>query len=998
MATRKITRKVRVVEPDLTNPIYTHEWSVEDNTDYASINDFYLTYNNINYYFTKPNTIEIGDKFYFNIDTKVLKLNEDTISTSTTGSSNNELSFVPSHKWSDEYINIGANAENVFCSDGKTVEEKLSGLGGNYVEKTGDTMTGNLTTPGLTVGSRKNDEIIGTNSVAEGYNVVASGLHSHAEGVLTTASGSDSHTEGGYTTASAYYSHAEGHRSTASDSCSHAEGWFTVANNVGAHAENGNSLQRTVIITGDANATTYTTTNTNNAKVGQYLKYQNEVRKITALEKNTSITVETTFSNKQITNQTAYLMSTTASGQSSHAEGRDTLASGAGSHAEGLNTQATNSGSHAEGANTTASGLQSHAEGEYTTASHGTAPHAEGSHTTATGTASHAEGKYTNITGNYGHGEGQGTKSTNRSQHVQGEYNIHDSSGNNVNRGTYAHIVGNGTADNARSNAHTLDWAGNAWYAGNIYVGSTSGVNKDEGSKKLATEEYVNTNGGKIDSISIDGRAQTIDANKNVDLTGLEKTFNKVTSLSDSSTDDQYPTAKAVYNEITSKISSVYKAKGTCTFANKPALNASNEGFVYNISDAFTTTSDFIEGSGKNYPAGTNIVVINNGTAASPSWKYDILAGMTDLSGYVQKAGDTMTGALTTTALTVGSRKSGSSIGTHSSAEGYINTASGSYSHAEGSNTIASAASSHSEGTYTIASGNYSHAEGQYTETNGSSTHAEGCYTRAKGNYSHSEGNYTLASGAQSHAEGGSGAVSPIILSGEAGATVYTTAATGNIRIGSTIRYNGLLYSVTAVVANTSITLDRTLSSDTALENVSVSFYNSSAAIGTNSHAENVSVARGNYSHSEGLQTIAKNKSQHVEGEYNIEDTSTSSSANRGKYLHIAGNGTSETARSNAYTLDWNGNAWFKGDIYTGGTDQTTGTSIKNTLNSLAPKASPALTGTPTAPTASAGTSSTQIATTAFVGTALNNKIKTQTTDPGVGATLATGNIILVYE
>ena len=37
------------------------------------------------------------------------------------------------------------------------------------------------------------------------------------------------------------------------------------------------------------------------------------------------------------------------------------------------------------------------------------------------------------------------------------------------------------------------DWNGNAWYAGNVYVGSTSGTNKDEGSKKLATEEYVNT-------------------------------------------------------------------------------------------------------------------------------------------------------------------------------------------------------------------------------------------------------------------------------------------------------------------------------------------------------------------------------------------------------------------------------------------------------------------------------------------------------------------------
>jgi hypothetical protein len=55
---------------------------------------------------------------------------------------------------------------------------------------------------------------------------------------------------------------------------------------------------------------------------------------------------------------------------------------------------------------------------------------------------------------------------------------------------TSAHIVGNGT-DSKRSNAHTLDWSGNAWYSGNVYVGSTSGTNKDEGSKKLATEEYV---------------------------------------------------------------------------------------------------------------------------------------------------------------------------------------------------------------------------------------------------------------------------------------------------------------------------------------------------------------------------------------------------------------------------------------------------------------------------------------------------------------------------
>ena len=58
-------------------------------------------------------------------------------------------------------------------------------------------------------------------------------------------------------------------------------------------------------------------------------------------------------------------------------------------------------------------------------------------------------------------------------------------------KGTYTHIVGNGTSDTERSNAHTLDWEGNAWYSGDVYVGSTSGTNRDEGSKKLATVEEV---------------------------------------------------------------------------------------------------------------------------------------------------------------------------------------------------------------------------------------------------------------------------------------------------------------------------------------------------------------------------------------------------------------------------------------------------------------------------------------------------------------------------
>ena len=196
---------------------------------------------------------------------------------------------------------------------------------------------------------------------------------------------------------------------------------------------------------------------------------------------------------------------TTASGPFSHAEGWHTTASGVYSHAEGEYSQAIGRSSHAEG-QSTASGLHSHAEGQNSQAN-GEASHTEGLMSQANGYASHAEGNaYANgeyshaegmgakADGNCSHAEGEGTTANSQSQHVQGEYNILDTE-NLSGRGTYAHIVGNGTGS-THSNAHTLDWSGNAWFAGDVYVGSTAGTNKDDGSKKLATEEYVDNNGG----------------------------------------------------------------------------------------------------------------------------------------------------------------------------------------------------------------------------------------------------------------------------------------------------------------------------------------------------------------------------------------------------------------------------------------------------------------------------------------------------------------------
>ena len=166
-----------------------------------------------------------------------------------------------------------------------------------------------------------------------------------------------------------------------------------------------------------------------------------------------------------------------SSGNYSHAEGMSTEASGNYSHAEGQDTTASGSSSHSEGNMTTASNSFSHAEGQKTTAS-GEKSHAEGQETTASGGSSHAEGFKTTASGPQAHAEGLSTLASSRQQHVQGKYNIEDTND------SYAHIVGNGLSDTTRSNAHTIDWQGNAWFAGTvegtavILKSSTSGSSK----------------------------------------------------------------------------------------------------------------------------------------------------------------------------------------------------------------------------------------------------------------------------------------------------------------------------------------------------------------------------------------------------------------------------------------------------------------------------------------------------------------------------------------
>jgi hypothetical protein len=105
-------------------------------------------------------------------------------------------------------------------------------------------------------------------------------------------------------------------------------------------------------------------------------------------------------------------------------------------------------------------GRYSHSENSST--AFGENAHAQGVNTLARGAGSNAQGADTIADGDYSNAEGCGTIAGSMFQHVEGEYNIVDT------EDKYAHIVGNGTDDDNRSNAHTLDWHGNSWYSGSV--------------------------------------------------------------------------------------------------------------------------------------------------------------------------------------------------------------------------------------------------------------------------------------------------------------------------------------------------------------------------------------------------------------------------------------------------------------------------------------------------------------------------------------------------
>lgn len=784
-------------------------------------------------------------------------------------------------------------------------------------------------------------------SHVEGYSTISDGYQSHSEGKISRASGYSSHAEGGYTWAFGENSHAQGHSTKAFGRRTHTEGNKTIASTGNAHAEGAANEAQAPNAHAEGNHTKAGGKDNRGKPYGQSSHAEGELTRAFG-----------DFSHAE-----GYRTKVPKDAKGAHTEGRYSYASGIGAHAEGSSAAIgeyshaeggaecisykdgdnygcvlsknqndnicdwideveyenpgaylkigqmisckgftgvieniddsnfeiiisgdleeislnkdfiyilpTSSGynSHAEGLKTIASGDSSHAEGGNTIAA-GVRSHAEGGNTIASGNNSHAEGSYTIASGDRSHAEGNDTTASGAYSHAEGTYTTasgsrsHTEGNNTTASGSYSHAEGNyTTASGDRSHAE----GGNTTASGS-YSHAEGGNTTASGNNS-----HAEGNSGIASGISshIEGTYYT-KYNQYIKLSKVAGS-NTCTWILPHENDTLIP----VGGNFTSRDYSNFKVGQLLKYNDKTGEILT----VDVINKTLTVNGDLVSIS---IPSSANVAIVNS----------------------AKQDGNHAEGMGT------------SAVGLVSHAEGFDTVALGDCTHAEGKSTTASGNFCHTEGYNTIAYGRASHAEGYNTIASRSnsvygSSHAEGYGTKALGDYSHTEGYYVIAKGNNSHAEGsGNYSYETFTFSTENSSYKITSEAT-TFEKGQIIYYNDRYAKVNSITEGNPHEATIDISFSTNLENV-IGKIIKGIAYESSSHIEGYNnVASGLYSHAEGCNTNAYSNSQHVFGKYNISDAENT-------YVEIVGNGTTTSSRSNARTLDWNGNEVLAGKLTVG--------------------------------------------------------------------------------
>ena len=811
-----------------------------------------------------------GENTYYSSGSSIYVLNKSTSTWSTktwTG-----LTAIEGDKiWTDGKNIYYSNGSAQYKSD-KYEDKILLGRDGEFSAVSAD----GLVLP--VVSSSYNHYALGvvngewakTDEYAPKANPVFTGSISLGRAANSTV-GANSVAEGVDTTASGPYSHAEG-----------TGGTFTL---------NGTSYTSAAAGTADHSEGYQTLTASNNQPGNHAEGYQTRATGGAAHSEGI-----TTLASGNASHAEGSI--TTASGTQSHAEGNTTTASGAQSHAEGAVTTASGSQSHAEGQNTTASGAQSHAEGAGTTASTDQA-HAEGYNATASGYQAHAEGNNTKASGGQSHAEGYGgtftisgtsytSAAVGMADHTEGYQTVTVSNqpGNHA-EGYQTRATGGA----AHSEGVTTLASGNASHAEGAGTTASGTQSHAEGSATTASGSQAHAEGQNTKASSSYSHAEGLNTTAS-GATSHAEGNNTTASGEESHAEGYNTTASGGYSHVSGKYN-VIDSRG-----NWPAWVANT---YYNVGDKVTrsgnayicktansdssfTSSKWTKVEYMNYAE-----IVGNGTGTSARSNARVL----DWDGNERLMGDIYVGCNADssggTKLTAPVGMTGAD-GTNAGTAGYVPApaATDNTKYLKGDGTWAdvdalpAVTSSDNGKVLKVASGDWSVENEQ--DISGLAPKASPVFT----------GSISL------------------------GRKANTTVGANSIAIGTTVIASG----------NQSQAMG---SLTTASGTQSHAEGNNTTASAAYSHAEgDGTTASGKNSHAEGDGTTANHKSQHASGEYNVLDSSSNGVVERGNYVEIIGNGTADNTRSNARTLDWNGNERLKGDIYVGcNADSTGGTKLE---------------------------------------------------------------------
>ena len=202
--------------------------------------------------------------------------------------------------------------------------------------------------------------------------------------------------------------------------------------------------------------------------------------------------------------------------------------------------------------------------------------------------------------------------------------------------GTYASNASSSAsnASTSESNAHTYATSSQSYAVGG--TGTREGEDTDNakyysqsasGSASTATtkasEASTSASSASTSATSASGSAST--ATTKASEASTSATTSRSYAVGDTETRQGEATDNAhyYYEQCKTMVESLNEGlvpSGTLTFENLPSLSVAVTGAMYNVSNEFTTTSDFEEGAGRVIPAGTNIYKTNNN-------KWDVLAG-----------------------------------------------------------------------------------------------------------------------------------------------------------------------------------------------------------------------------------------------------------------------------------------------------------------------------------------------------------------------------------